>query len=158
MHLQFGVWLRDDQSSWFSLPLGVFLKPALLFFLLTGSFQLDKPISWFNSWASGLSPHLHGDSLICSVQTWLSRALRGGVPDACNPHPTMVPLFPWSPHNLLVFGCGTVWTVHLVCTKYNNFSIYLKSHWMYSFIYFLLDFSCSLFISILWVALSVLSF
>ncbi|NWH93368.1 TM250 protein, partial [Aegithalos caudatus] len=35
-------------------------------------------------------------------------------------------------------------------------TIYLKSRWMYGFIRFLLYFSCSLFTSILWVALSIL--
>ncbi|XP_066466927.1 transmembrane protein 250 [Tiliqua scincoides] len=61
------------------------------------------------------------------------------------------------PHTTCLHSaCGPVRTTHLVRTKYNNFDIYLKSRWMYGFIRFLLYFSCSLFTSILWVALSVL--
>ncbi|NWI38873.1 TM250 protein, partial [Picathartes gymnocephalus] len=61
------------------------------------------------------------------------------------------------PHTTCLHSaCGPVRTAHLVRTKYNNFDIYLKSRWMYGFIRFLLYFSCSLFTSILWVALSIL--
>lgn len=61
------------------------------------------------------------------------------------------------PHTTCLHSaCGPVRTTHLVRTKYNNFDIYLKSRWMYGFIRFLLYFSCSLFTSILWVALSIL--
>lgn len=41
-------------------------------------------------------------------------------------------------------------------TKYNNFDLYLRSRFMYSFLRFLLYFGCSLVTSLLWVALSVL--
>ncbi|XP_059342331.1 transmembrane protein 250 isoform X1 [Ammospiza nelsoni] len=61
------------------------------------------------------------------------------------------------PHTTCLHSaCGPVRSAHLVRTKYNNFDIYLKSRWMYGFIRFLLYFSCSLFTSILWVALSIL--
>ncbi|KAK6470761.1 transmembrane protein 250 [Huso huso] len=61
------------------------------------------------------------------------------------------------PHTTCLHSaCGPVRTTQLVRTKYNNFDLYLKSRWMYGFIRFLLYFSCSLFTSILWVALSAL--
>ncbi|XP_032904628.1 transmembrane protein 250 [Amblyraja radiata] len=60
------------------------------------------------------------------------------------------------PHSTCLHStCGPVRTAHLVRTKY-NFDLYLKPRWLFSFIRFLLYFSCSLFTSILWVALSIL--
>ncbi|KAM3825461.1 transmembrane protein 250 isoform 1-T1 [Vipera latastei] len=61
------------------------------------------------------------------------------------------------PHTTCLHSaCGPVRTTPLVRTKYNNFDIYLKSRWMYGVIRFLLYFSCSLFTSVLWVALAAL--
>lgn len=61
------------------------------------------------------------------------------------------------PHTTCMHSaCGPARTAQLVRTKYNNFDLYLKSRWMYSFIRFLLYFGCSLFTSLLWVALSAL--
>ncbi|XP_073695606.1 transmembrane protein 250-like [Garra rufa] len=61
------------------------------------------------------------------------------------------------PHTTCMHSaCGPARTAQLVRTKYNNFDLYLKSRWMYSFVRFLLYFGCSLFTSLLWVALSAL--
>ncbi|KAA0716246.1 Transmembrane protein 250 [Triplophysa tibetana] len=61
------------------------------------------------------------------------------------------------PHTTCMHSaCGPARTAQLVRTKYNNFDLYLKSRWMYSFVRFLLYFGCSLFTSLLWAALSVL--
>ncbi|KAI7812680.1 transmembrane protein 250 [Triplophysa rosa] len=61
------------------------------------------------------------------------------------------------PHTTCMHSaCGPASTAQLVRTKYNNFDLYLKSRWMYSFVRFLLYFGCSLFTSLLWAALSAL--
>lgn len=79
-----------------------------------------------------------------------------GCPMPVIPIPRRVRSFHGPHTTCLHSACGPVRTTHLVRTKYNNFDIYLKSRWMYGFIRFLLYFSCSLFTSILWVALSIL--
>ncbi|XP_053328932.1 transmembrane protein 250 [Spea bombifrons] len=79
-----------------------------------------------------------------------------GSPMPVIPIPRRVRSFHGPHTTCLHSACGPVRNTHLVSTKYNNFDIYLKSRWMYGFIRFLLYFSCSLFTSILWVALSVL--
>lgn len=61
------------------------------------------------------------------------------------------------PHTTCMHSaCGPARTAQLVRSKYNNFDLYLKSRWMYGFVRFLLYFGCSLFTSLLWVALSAL--
>ncbi|XP_028830216.1 transmembrane protein 250 [Denticeps clupeoides] len=61
------------------------------------------------------------------------------------------------PHTTCMHSaCGPARAAQLVRSKYNNFDLYLKSRWMYGFVRFLLYFGCSLFTSLLWVALSAL--
>ncbi|XP_056314853.1 transmembrane protein 250 [Danio aesculapii] len=91
------------------------------------------------------------------------RVLSAGLPKS-SPDPPM-PVIPiprrvrsfHGPHTTCMHSaCGPARTAQLVRSKYNNFDLYLKSRWMYSFVRFLLYFGCSLLTSLLWVVLSAL--
>ncbi|KAF4072836.1 transmembrane protein 250 [Ictalurus punctatus] len=61
------------------------------------------------------------------------------------------------PHSTCMHSaCVPARTSQLLRTNYSNFDLYLKSRWTYGFVRFLLYFGCSLFTSLLWVALATL--
>ncbi|KAK2911413.1 hypothetical protein Q8A67_003546 [Cirrhinus molitorella] len=103
--------------------------------------------------ASALS---HGNITFTSFRILVSSRGFPSPPMPVIPIPRRVRSF-HGPHTTCMHSaCGPARTAQLVRTKYNNFDLYLKSRWMYSFVRFLLYFGCSLFTSLLWVALSAL--